>query len=216
MSLLKKPKKAAPGSVSDSSAVASSDSCPARLSRIASNSASLVGKCRLTVPVPTPARRAISWTGTDSPSVANACMATARIRARLRRASARSLGSAAWPVCPSFISSSCQPGLLGPAVAAEGGGEPGPQDGLDLLGRDLGAERVELEEVAGDGQPEDAAHGQRRPQLGVVTVAGPGQVGDPLVQEVAHGAGLLPRGAHRPDQRAGFGRWLAQPDVEDV
>ncbi|WSY37629.1 hypothetical protein OG948_02790 [Embleya sp. NBC_00888] len=47
-------------------------------------------------------------------------------------------------------------------------------------------ERVELEEVAGDGESEDAADDQRCPQFGVLAGHGSAQVGDPLVQERAH------------------------------
>jgi hypothetical protein len=48
-----------------------------------------VGKWRLKVPVPTPARRAISRTGTAKPSVANTSYAARRIRSRFSRASLR-------------------------------------------------------------------------------------------------------------------------------
>src|SRR3954453_18563985 len=59
-------------------------------SKIARTSASLVGKRRYSVPLPTPARRAISSTPTSSPASAKAVRAASRTRARLRAASARS------------------------------------------------------------------------------------------------------------------------------
>src|SRR3954447_6415885 len=58
-------------------------------SKIAQTSASLVGKRRYSVPLPTPARRAISSTPTSRPCSANAVRAASRTRARLRAASAR-------------------------------------------------------------------------------------------------------------------------------
>src|SRR3954454_17122573 len=57
---------------------------------MASTSASFSGKCRYTVPTPTPARRATSSTCASSPSAANVSRAAASTRSRLRRASARS------------------------------------------------------------------------------------------------------------------------------
>src|SRR4051812_14546293 len=59
-------------------------------SKIARTSASFVGKRRYSVPLPTPARRAISSTPTSSPASAKAVRAASRTRARLRAASARS------------------------------------------------------------------------------------------------------------------------------
>jgi len=89
MTRSKNSKNAVPGSSELASLAACSASHAARLRMIASYRDSLVGKCRLTVPVPTPARRAISCTDTDRPSAANVSKATWSIRSRLRRASAR-------------------------------------------------------------------------------------------------------------------------------
>ena len=73
------------------SASSASRSISSRMSsKIARTSASLVGKRRYSVPLPTPARRAISSTPTSSPASANAVRAASRTRARLRAASARS------------------------------------------------------------------------------------------------------------------------------
>ena len=49
-----------------------------------------MGKCRNTVPIPTPASRAISSVEAEVPLAENTASATSRSRARFRRASARS------------------------------------------------------------------------------------------------------------------------------
>jgi DICT domain-containing protein len=72
-----------------------------------------------------------------------------------------------------------------PGGRVDAGGDPGPGHPGDL-GVGGAGERVELEEVPGDGEPEDAADDQRGPQVGVLAAHGPAQVGHPLVQERAH------------------------------
>ena len=56
---------------------------------MASNSASLVGKWRYTVPTPTPARSATMSMGTDTPSRAKTSSAASRMRPWFFTASAR-------------------------------------------------------------------------------------------------------------------------------
>jgi hypothetical protein len=63
--LASRPKKAAPGSASAARSRASAARSATRAVITASNSASLVGKCRYTVPAPTPALAAISSSGTS-------------------------------------------------------------------------------------------------------------------------------------------------------
>jgi hypothetical protein len=86
----RKPKNAAPGSAAPARARASAIRSSTRAAVTASNSASLVGKCRYTVPGPTPARAAISSRGTAKPEAAKASLAARSTFSRLRRASARS------------------------------------------------------------------------------------------------------------------------------
>ncbi|SKW08533.1 Uncharacterised protein [Mycobacteroides abscessus subsp. abscessus] len=63
-------KSASPGWTAASSSRPLSITLPMRSSAIARYRSSLAGKCRYTVPAPTPARRAISSIGTPSPSSA--------------------------------------------------------------------------------------------------------------------------------------------------
>jgi MerR family transcriptional regulator, light-induced transcriptional regulator len=72
-----------------------------------------------------------------------------------------------------------------PGGRVDAGGDPGPGDAGDV-GVGGGGERVELDEVPGDGEPEDAADDQRGAQVRVLATHGPAQVGHPLVQERAH------------------------------
>lgn len=93
-------------------------------------SASLLGKCRCTVPGPTPACPAISSSETVRPSVANSVPAASRIRSRLRRASARSgrwggPGRSSWAVRPAHPRPTPrQPHRLRPRAARRGAAEP--------------------------------------------------------------------------------------------
>src|SRR6516164_2332334 len=70
-----------------SSAVAQTDCTWLR--NTAACRSSRVGKCRYSVPIPTPARRAMSSSGASAPFSANAAVAASSSLARLRRASAR-------------------------------------------------------------------------------------------------------------------------------
>ena len=81
------------------------------------------------------------------------------------------------------------PGML-PGGGVDSGGDPRAGDAGDV-GVGGAGERVELQEVPGDGEPEDAADDERGPQVGVVAAHGAAQVGDPLVEERAH-LGWLP------------------------
>jgi hypothetical protein len=86
----RKPKNASSGLAVSARAWASAIRSSTRPAAIASNNASLVGKCRYTVPGPTPARAAISSKGTANPDAAKASLAARSTFSRLRRASARS------------------------------------------------------------------------------------------------------------------------------
>src|SRR3954470_14528221 len=86
----RKPANASQASAWRADSAATRAKSPRISSKIARTSASLVGKRRYSVPLPTPARRAISSTPTSRPPSANAARAASRIRARFRAASARS------------------------------------------------------------------------------------------------------------------------------
>ena len=92
--LASRPKKAAPGSAAPARSRVSAMRSTTRAVTTASNSASLVGKCRYTVPAPTPARAAISSSGTSYPDAAKASAPARRTFSLLRRASARVARSA--------------------------------------------------------------------------------------------------------------------------
>jgi hypothetical protein len=92
-------------------------------------------------------------------------------------------------------------------IGVDSGGDPGP-GGL--------RERVELQEVPGDGEPENAADDERGPQVGVLAAHGAAQVGDPLVQERAHRLGRLRGGEHGPDEGPGLRGQRPEPNVEHV
>nr|WP_249359986.1 hypothetical protein [Promicromonospora citrea] len=71
------------------------------------------------------------------------------------------------------------------------------------------------QEVARDGQAEDAAHGQQGAHLGVVALERGRQVLDALLEKGAHGRLGLGRGQHGGDECAGLGRESLHPHVED-
>ncbi len=80
---------ACPGGAVSSSASASPQTAPTWLRNTAACRSVRVGKCRYRVPMPTPARRAMSSSGASAPFSANAAVAAAISRAWFCRASAR-------------------------------------------------------------------------------------------------------------------------------
>ena len=100
-------------------------------------------------------------------------------------------------------------------IGVDSGGDPRPGDPGDVGVRGSG-ERVELQEVPGDGEPENAADDERGPQVGILAAHGAAQVGDPLVQERAHRLGRLRRGEHGAHEGPGLRGQGREPDVENV
>src|SRR5581483_4316846 len=95
----RKPVNPAQASSSSTACSACPTSSANASSSTASSRSSLVGKCRYSVPIPTPARCVISSTETSTPLRAKRARALATSRSRLRRASLRnSLGSYAGDV----------------------------------------------------------------------------------------------------------------------
>src|SRR5271165_6229150 len=106
------------------------------------------------------------------------------------------------------------PGML-PGGGVDSGGDPWPGD-AGYVGVGGAGERVELQEVPGDGEPEDAADDQRCAQAGILAAHGATQVGDPLVQERAHRGCCLWCGEHGPHESLGLRGQGPEPDVQDV
>jgi len=102
-----------------------------------------------------------------------------------------------------------------PGGRAGRGSNPRAGDAGDV-GVGGAGERVELQEVPGDDEPEDAADGQRGPQVRVVAAHGAAQVGGPLVEEGAHLGCCFRCGEHRPDEGPGLRRQGREPDVQHV
>jgi len=102
-----------------------------------------------------------------------------------------------------------------PGGRAGRGSNPRAGDAGDVRVGGAG-ERVELQEVPGDDEPEDAADGQRGPQVRVVAAHGAAQVGGPLVEEGAHLGCCFRCGEHRPDEGPGLRRQGREPDVQHV
>ena len=75
---------------------------------------------------------------------------------------------------------------------------------------------AQLEEVAGHGEAEDAAHGDGGSQLGVRTADTGGQIADSLVEMESDGFGSLRHGQHGPDQGPHLGWQCGGAHLEDV